>query len=180
MAETFYNDTFTDRIIGSLYALLYFTERKHIIGISIAGLFKNLPWLLALLAWPFGLGPAWIISGIVLAVVIRIIYWRGKRVGYIRFIPEENQQLPPDSESIDDNPNSATATLMRMQRPNLVVSPPRAVRPVLPDIGVRTQGRRLPGPRCRPRPRVFSGRSGDIQPNTGAGDGPPPSCRYRP
>jgi hypothetical protein len=100
MTTSFYSNTLPDRIIGSLYAMLYYTERKRILGFAIAGWLKNLPWLFALFAWPFGLDLAWIIAGIVLAIVIRILYWRGKRVGYIRFISEENQQLSSDSESI--------------------------------------------------------------------------------
>jgi hypothetical protein len=56
-----------------------------------------------LFAWPFGLGLAWIIFGITLAIVIRLLYWRGKRVGYIRFISEDNRQLSPDSESITND-----------------------------------------------------------------------------
>jgi len=103
MVESFYNNTLPDRIIGSLYAMLYYTERKRILGFAIAGWLKNLPWLFALFAWPFGLDLAWIIAGIVLAIVIRILYWRGKRVGYIRFISEENRHLSSGSESIAAN-----------------------------------------------------------------------------
>ena len=103
MAESFYSNTLSDRIIGSLYALLYYTERKRILGFTISGWLKNLPWLFALFAWPFGLGLAWSIAGIALAIVIRLLYWRGKRVGYIRFISEENGRLSPDSESIANN-----------------------------------------------------------------------------
>jgi hypothetical protein len=103
MAESFYSNTLADQIIGSLYATLYYTERKRILGFASAGWLKNLSWLFALFAWPFGLDLAWIITGIVLAIVIRILYWRGKRVGYIRFIPEENRHLSSDSESIAAN-----------------------------------------------------------------------------
>ena len=103
MAESYYDNTLADRIIGLLYAVLYYTARKRILGITIAGWLKNLPWLFALFAWLFELGLAWIISGIALAIVIRLLYWRGKRVGYIRFIAEENQQVSPDSDSISNN-----------------------------------------------------------------------------
>ncbi len=103
MARSDHNDTLADQIIGSLYALLYYTDQKRILGFAIAGWLKNLPWIFALFAWPFGLDPVWILAGIALAIFIRFLFWRGKRAGYIRFVSEEDRQLSPGTESTSVN-----------------------------------------------------------------------------
>jgi hypothetical protein len=99
MAQSDYSDTLADRIIGSLYALLYHTEQKRLLGFAVAGWLKNLPWLFASFAWPFGLDLVWIVAGIALAIILRFLYWRGKRAGYIRFVSEEDRQLSPGTDS---------------------------------------------------------------------------------
>lgn len=100
MAESSFNVSLTDRIVGALYAGLYYTSRKRVLGFAISGWLKNLPLIFAPFAWLFGLGLGWSIFGIFIAIVVRMLYAVGKRAGYIRFIPEEYLQPPDNIERI--------------------------------------------------------------------------------
>jgi len=95
--------TLGDKVIGPLYAFLYYTANKRVVGLGADGLLKNLPWLLGVLAWPFGLGLGWTLLGFFLAIVMRILYWQGSRAGYIRFVPDDSVPTSVGKEKLASN-----------------------------------------------------------------------------
>jgi hypothetical protein len=103
MPDQSHKITFIDRLLGPLYAFLYITVRKRFIGVSIAGWLKNIPWLFALLALPTRLGIGWVIAGFLLAIFLRILYWQGKRSGYIRFIVQDRLTSPERDDQLAAN-----------------------------------------------------------------------------
>jgi hypothetical protein len=103
MAQSTKQITSADRIIGLLYTFLYHTASRDLMGLTIEGLLKFLPLLFSLLAWLVDLGVGWILVGIFLAILFRILYWRGRRAGYIRFIPEDYRKPPASKETIADD-----------------------------------------------------------------------------
>lgn len=79
---------------GLLYAFLHFTTQHGLLGVSLSGWLKFLPLLLGVLAWLNGWGLAWIVAGLLLAVAARLLYWRAKRNGYIRFLARPGRSAP--------------------------------------------------------------------------------------
>lgn len=94
---------FSARITGPLYAFLYRTNRRRLLGFSVGGWLKNLPFLFALLAVVMRWSAFWIIFGIVLAIIIRILYWRAKKAGYIHFLEVKGQTRPDNGRILKDD-----------------------------------------------------------------------------
>lgn len=92
-----------DRILGLLYTFLYYTASRDLMGLTIEGLLKFFPLLFSLIAWLVDLGTGWILFGIVLAILFRILFWLGRRAGYIRFVPENIRKPPAINEMIDND-----------------------------------------------------------------------------
>lgn len=94
---------FSARMAGPLYAILYRTNLRRFLGFSIGGWLKNLPILFALLAivmrWP----AFWVVFGLVLAIIIRILYWRAKKAGYIHFLGVGSQTGPANAKPLGDD-----------------------------------------------------------------------------
>ena len=106
-----FSQRISSRIAGPLYATLYHTNQNRFLGITIGGWLKNLPFLFSLLAivmrWPV----FWVIFGIGLAIIMRILYWRAKKAGYISFLDVGSQTDPTNAQVIKDNVKiSACAT----------------------------------------------------------------------
>lgn len=94
---------FSARIVGPLYVILYHTNQHRFLVFTVGGWLKNLPFIFSLLAilmrWPV----FWVIFGIVLAFLMRILYWRAKKAGYIRFLGVGSQTGLTDAQLIEDN-----------------------------------------------------------------------------
>ncbi len=91
------------RLQGALYAFLFATDKHMFIGATISGWLKNVPLLLIpfmlLLGWPI----AWPITMLILAIILRLLYWRARRDGYVRFTVEKAQQPGQDGSNLADN-----------------------------------------------------------------------------
>lgn len=94
---------FSARIAGPLYAILYRTNQHRFLGFSTGGWLKNLPFLFSLLAMVMRWPVFWLAFGILLAILMRILYWRAKKAGYIRFLGVGSKTGPTNAQLIEDN-----------------------------------------------------------------------------
>jgi hypothetical protein len=69
-----------------LYAFLYATARRTILGATIKSWLVNPPIVLALLLPPMGYSVTWTIIILVLDVILRLLYWKARRDGYVYFV----------------------------------------------------------------------------------------------
>lgn len=103
MADSPSTGRFGARFQGSLYAVLHATVRRTFLGATIRGWLMNLPLFLAplllLMGWPI----AWPIAMLALALVLRLLYWKAKRDGYVRFVAESEQQPSDDGPAVRDD-----------------------------------------------------------------------------
>ncbi|UCG22687.1 MAG: hypothetical protein JSW55_10925 [Chloroflexota bacterium] len=94
---------FVARLQGALYGFLHATVRHTFLGATVRAWLMNLPILLALflplLGWPI----AWSIAMLVLALILRLLYWKAKRDGYVRFVAESDQQPGDSAPAVADN-----------------------------------------------------------------------------
>ncbi len=99
---------FAARISGPIYGFLYRTNQHHFLGFTFGGWFKNGPFLLSLaallLSWPSPL----IALGILLAILMRLLYWRAKVAGYKRFIVIGDQHGPQEAVGLGNNNKVST------------------------------------------------------------------------
>jgi hypothetical protein len=90
------------KLAGPFYAFLYYTAHRGIIGASLAGWLKFASVILVfatlLLGWP----RIWTLAALVLSFTLFILYRKGKRDGYIRFLPDSGQLLPDQQQLIAD------------------------------------------------------------------------------
>ncbi len=105
-----FSDRLTALLTGPLYAFLYYTVQHRILGFTLSGWLKNLGFLFSLLALIQRWSIFWIAFGVVLAIVVRGIYWYAKRDGYIRFLPIEDQTSLPAKRLADKDKISIRAT----------------------------------------------------------------------
>lgn len=87
MNDSVSNDQLATCPIGPLYGVLYWTIKNRFLGFSIAGWLKNASFFLAVIALLFSWGFGAVILFIGLTVVLRILYWKANKDGYIRFKP---------------------------------------------------------------------------------------------
>ncbi len=93
-------DRISTKLIGPLYALLYWTVKNKFLGFTIAGWLKNLPFFLAIFAFLLGWGLGIFILFIGLTIGLRILYWIAKRNGFIRFEPSGETKANSDGQMI--------------------------------------------------------------------------------
>jgi hypothetical protein len=91
-----------------LYVLLHATVRRTFIGATIRGWLVNLPLLVALFLVLLGQPIAWSIAIVVVALILRLLYWRADRNGYVRFEVEQVQQPGGSATDIVDNQKVVT------------------------------------------------------------------------
>ena len=103
MADSPSTGRFRARFQGSLYAVLHATVRRTFLGATIRGWLMNLPLFLAPLLLLMGWPNAWPIAMLVLALVLRLLYWKAKRDGYVRFVAESEQQPGDDGPAVRDD-----------------------------------------------------------------------------
>jgi hypothetical protein len=94
---------FSARVTGPLYAFLYRTNQRRFLGFTVGGWLKNLPFLFALLALVMPWPAIWVVFGIVLAILIRILYWGAKKAGYIHFLGVGDQAGPAHAQILGDD-----------------------------------------------------------------------------
>jgi len=94
---------FVARLQGALYGLLHATTRRIFLGATIKGWLINLPLLLALflvlLRRPISLA----IGIFVAALVLRLLYWKAARDGYVHFVAETEQQPADGATAVTNN-----------------------------------------------------------------------------
>jgi hypothetical protein len=94
---------FVARLQGALYGLLHATTQRIFLGATIKGWLVNLPLLLALflvlLRRPIGLA----IGIVVAALVLRLLYWKAARDGYVHFVAETEQQPADGATAVANN-----------------------------------------------------------------------------
>jgi hypothetical protein len=100
------------RISGLLYAFLYYTTRHQLFGVSLAGWLRFLSLALvgwaALRQWLF----YQIVAVAILAVLLRFIYWRAQRAGFVRFTPSGLPAPDPRADIADEQKLHLKATGM--------------------------------------------------------------------
>jgi len=108
MEDLSFSQRFAARITGPTYGFLYRTNRHGFLGFTFGGWFKNGPLLLSLAAlllnWPISL----VALGFLLAILMRLLYWRAKRAGYKRFIVLGSQNEPQEAVGLEANHKIST------------------------------------------------------------------------
>jgi hypothetical protein len=103
MEDLSFSQRFSARISGPTYGFLYRTNQHRFLGFTFGGWLKNLPILLSLAALLLGWPNSIIALGILLAILMRLLYWRAKRAGYKRFIEINTQDGPQEALGLEDN-----------------------------------------------------------------------------
>ncbi|MCP5101120.1 MAG: hypothetical protein GY943_36685 [Chloroflexi bacterium] len=90
--------------LGRIYAFTYITKLKKVFGFRISSLLTGGSLGLFLISWIFNWAGFLIILLLLLAIGIRIVYWRANRAGYSKFI-EDKTAVFPSSEFPQFPPN---------------------------------------------------------------------------
>jgi hypothetical protein len=103
MADASPSDGLADRVQGSLYAFLYATVQHTFLGATISGWLKNGLLLLALIILFLGWPVFWPALMMALDVLLRLLYWKARRDGFVRFTVETDQRPAADAPHLADN-----------------------------------------------------------------------------
>lgn len=103
MADEPAKSHFGARFRGALYAFLHATVRRSIFGATIRGWLVNGSLFLALFLALLGSPIVWPILIAVLAILLRLLYWKARRDGYVHFIAGGAQQPDNSAPAIVDN-----------------------------------------------------------------------------
>ncbi len=91
------------RLQGALYAFLHATASRVFLGATVKGWLLNLPLLVALFL-VLTRRPLALAAGIVLAtLILRLLYWKAGRDGYVRFTAEPQQEPADGATAVADN-----------------------------------------------------------------------------
>jgi hypothetical protein len=80
--------------LGNIYAFAYRTDRRRFLGARISSWIKFLMLVLLVAAWLFRLGSVALILALLLALWVRLLYWRAQKAGYSKFIPDKTAVVP--------------------------------------------------------------------------------------
>ncbi|HEX6384117.1 MAG TPA: hypothetical protein VF177_05555 [Anaerolineae bacterium] len=80
--------------LGRVYVFAYLTTRRRFLGIRLSTLITWLTTGLVIVAWLLDWGSIAVVITLVLAIWVRWIYWRARRAGYSRFVPDETAVIP--------------------------------------------------------------------------------------
>jgi len=87
------------RYLGLAYAFTYWTSHKTFLGATFQGWIKFLTIVLLLAALIFRWG-VWVIGGTAVFLLwVYFSYWRAKKAGYSKFVPDETGQISPDNSA---------------------------------------------------------------------------------
>lgn len=95
--------------MGRLLAFLYATTQHGFLGIRLSSWLKFLTLVLIFAAWVLRWSAIAFAATIALTATVRLLYWWAKRIGYIRFVPD-NQTAPNE-----DTPELADEQRVAMQ-----------------------------------------------------------------
>jgi hypothetical protein len=83
--------------LGRVFAFAYFTGRRDFLGFSQSSWLKLATLFLLFAAWYWRWGMPAIIITFLLAVGLRLLYWRARRVGYNKFVPNTTAVMPTNN-----------------------------------------------------------------------------------
>ncbi len=92
-----------NRLVGYLYAGLYISSDRLVIGASLLGWITAILFFSGLYLWLRTGTVAWFVVFLVVLLVVRIAYWLAKRVGFIVFTIQTDDQPPPVLEPLKDD-----------------------------------------------------------------------------
>ena len=90
------------RTVGHLYASLYFTSDRLILGASILGWLTILLFFLGLYLWLRSRSIAWFLALLFILFAVRVAYWIAQRDGFIVFTAQVDDQEPIDARRVQD------------------------------------------------------------------------------
>ncbi|MGB3716121.1 MAG: hypothetical protein WA996_16980 [Candidatus Promineifilaceae bacterium] len=90
------------RAAGYLYASLYYTSDRLLIGASILGWITVILFFLGLYLWLRSGSIAWFLALLFILFAVRVAYWIAQRNGFIVFIAQVDDQAPGDARRIKD------------------------------------------------------------------------------
>jgi hypothetical protein len=90
------------RALGHLYASLYFTSDRLLMGASILGWITVVLFFLGLYLWLRSGSIAWFLALFFILFVLRAAYWIAKRDGFIVFTAQVDDQEPGDAKQVQD------------------------------------------------------------------------------
>ncbi|MGD8586852.1 MAG: hypothetical protein PVJ75_15995 [Chloroflexota bacterium] len=91
------------RLQGVLYAFLHATANRVFLGATIKGWLLNLPLLAALFLILLREPIALAIGLVAATLLLRLLYWKARRDGYVRFVPESAQQPADAATAVAEN-----------------------------------------------------------------------------
>jgi len=91
------------RLQGAVYALLHATARRLFLGATVKGWLLNLPLLVALFLVLMRRPIALAIAIALAALILRLLYWKAARDGYVHFMAEMEQRPANGAAAVADN-----------------------------------------------------------------------------
>lgn len=90
------------RFLSQLYTFMYQTQRRRLLGVTLASWLIVL--LLAIALWSFFLSwPPWVSNAALFVALVLIAgYWIASRKGYTRFVDDDSMKLDPEFASPQD------------------------------------------------------------------------------
>lgn len=79
------------RLVGYLYAFMYFASDRLVVGASLLGWITAFLIILGLYLWYKTGSVAWFLVVLSFAALLRIAYWLAKRNGFILFVNQEGE-----------------------------------------------------------------------------------------
>lgn len=92
-----------DRVVGSLYAILYFTSDRMVFGATLMAWITLALIILAIWIWIRTQTTTWSLLLIGAIILVRISQWKAKRDGFIVFSALHDLEIPENAERIPDN-----------------------------------------------------------------------------
>jgi hypothetical protein len=90
-------------LYGLLYGFLYFSIRRRVAGLTVAGWLQFLALMAGLLAWLNDRSILWLGVSLILIALLRLLHWKARRDGYVRFAARAGQNPPKDDPPLEDD-----------------------------------------------------------------------------
>ncbi len=91
-----------NRALGHLYASLYFTSDRLLMGVSILGWITVVLFFLGPYLWLRSGSIAWFLAVFIMLFAVRVAYWIAKRDGFIVFTAQVDDQEPINARQVQD------------------------------------------------------------------------------
>ncbi len=90
--------------LATVYAFAYRTSQRRLLGFALSTWARALALALLLTAWTQSWHTLWLVVTIALFVWVMAVYWRARRAGYAKFVPDLNALLGrEDTPPLPDN-----------------------------------------------------------------------------